>query len=265
MRVLAWLSDEDWKIKAFRDFDEGIGHDIYVLTYARSFRIKPEVVIANKKTGDGGMRQLGKIMELALGFGGSKGAFAVMAAVYGVDLPESQVVRLVKAWRAAHPKIVAFWYGIEQAAKDVYRERCAVAVVNDIRLDMVRGWLRIRLPSGRYLSYRNFGVDEEGDLRYDGVNQYTRKWEALNIYGGKFAENITQAVARDILAYGMKRAEEKGFEICLHVHDELITEVPIDSDLTADVLSQRMSVNPSWSLGLPLAAAGYEAMRYRKE
>ena len=78
-------------------------------------------------------------------------------------------------------------------------------------------------------------------------------------------ENIVQAVARDVLAEGLLRAEAAGYHVCLHVHDEIIAEVPDSAEYSSDGLAKLMATNPSWSLGLPLAAAGFECYRYRKE
>ena len=264
-RVLAWLAGEDWKTKAFADFDRGTGHDLYVLAYSRSFNVTPEQVLENKKSGDGMMRQLGKIMELALGYQGGVGAFATMARLYGIEKSEDEVTPIVKAWRKAHPKIVSFWYDVEYAARQVLREPGERRVVRDLTLDVVDGWLRIRLPSGRYLCYPDARENEQDTLTYSGVNQYTRKWETLETYGGKLVENIVQATARDVLAHGMALAEKAGYEVCLHVHDELITETPDDPAYSAEGLSALMAEGPGWSLGLPLAAAGFSCNRYRKD
>ena len=95
-----------------------------------------------------------------------------------------------------------------------------------------------------------------------GVNQYTRKWSRLRSYGGKFLENISQSTARDVLYDSMPRAEAAGFPIVLHVHDELVTET--DQDKTADELASIMSAGEAWTEGLPLAAAGFESLRYKK-
>lgn len=264
-RVLAWLAGEDWKTKAFTDFDRGVGHDLYVLAYSRSFKVTPEQVIENKKSGDGMMRQLGKIMELALGYQGSVGAFQSMARLYGIEKEEDEVTSIVKAWRKAHPRIVSFWYDVEYAARQVLRERDAKRKVRDLMLDVEDGWLRIRLPSGRYLCYPDARENDEDKITYSGVNQYTRKWETLETYGGKLVENIVQATARDVLAHGMLLADAAGYAVCLHVHDELITETPDDPAYSAEGLSALMAKGPGWSLGLPLAAAGFETQRYRKD
>ena len=263
-RVLAWLAGEAWKVEAFSAFDRGKQHDIYILAYSRAFNTTPEAVIENKKSGDGMMRQLGKIMELALGYQGSVGAFASMARLYGIEKDEDDVKVIVNAWRKAHKATVSFWYGCETAAKNAIREPGETFVVRDLQFDVRDAWLRVKLPSGRYLCYPEARV-EDGKITYAGTNQYTRKWQRLDTYGGKLVENIVQATARDVLASGMIRACAADYSVCLHVHDELITETPKSEDYTAGGLSKIMATNPGWAIGLPLAAAGYETDRYRKD
>jgi DNA polymerase len=108
-------------------------------------------------------------------------------------------------------------------------------------------------------------VSDSGSLSYEGINQYTRKWERLDTYGGKLVENAVQAIARDVFMSGMLRAEEAGYSVCIRVHDELVCETPDEPAYTSEGLAAIMSTNPSWSAGLPLAAAGFEALRYRKD
>ena len=264
-RVAAWLANEEWKLEAFRDFDAGTGHDLYVLAYARSFGLTPEEVVENKKSGDGMMRQIGKVQELALQFQGGAGAFNTMAGAYGVELSESAVDEIVQAWRKAHPSIKRFWYQLEEAVRHAIRNRGESSDVGPLRVSCNDdGWLKIKLPSGRYLSYPNARVGDDG-LCYDGVNQYTKQWGRIDSYGGKFFENIVQAVARDVFMQGLLRAEEAGYAVCIRVHDELVCETPDTDEYTADHLSALMSANPSWSIGLPLAAAGHACYRYAKD
>jgi DNA polymerase len=97
------------------------------------------------------------------------------------------------------------------------------------------------------------------------VNQYTRQWGRIKTYGGKLIENCTQAFARDILAYNMPAIEAAGYEIVLSVHDELLTETPDLPEYTAETLGSMMATAPSWARGIPLAAAGFETTRYRKD
>lgn len=287
-RVLAWLAGEEWKLQAFRDYDRGIGHDLYKLTAGRILGKRPEDITKDERQGQG------KVPELACGYQGAVGAFLAMGAVYGVVLPEERIIEIVKAWRAAHPRIKSLWYDLEGAAKMAIREPDASFTVRSLRFDMKDGYLRLRLPSGRYLSYSNARIDrtckpcegtgkivkrgvfadcepcggtgeDKPKIVYDGVNQYTRKWGPIYTYGGKFAENATQAVARDVFMHGLKGAEGAGYPVVVRVHDELVTEVPDKPQYSAEKLSKIMAANPSWSIGLPLAAAGHEGYRYAKE
>lgn len=295
-RGLAFLAGERWKLKAFAEFDAGVGEDLYKVAYGRSFNIDPKEATGQK-------RQIGKVMELGLGYEGGVAAFLTFAAVYQMDLEDlAQAVWatasrealenaqgmwawaqkkkrtlglsmevyaacevLKRAWRDAHAATSALW----AAAGDSVR----AAIVNPgITFDIgqhlkarVDGkWLRIRLPSGRYLCYINPGVDEDGQVTYFGVNQYTRQWGHIKTYGGKLVENATQAFARDVLAYNMPAIEQAGYEIVLSVHDELLTETPDREEFNADELGRMMATAPSWAAGIPLAAAGFETYRYRK-
>jgi DNA polymerase len=108
-------------------------------------------------------------------------------------------------------------------------------------------------------------VDDSGKLSYMGLNQYTRKWERLNTYGGKLTENLTQAMSRDVLAHSMPLIEAAGYQIVLTVHDEIIAEAPDSPEYNVEHLASLMAKVPSWVDGLPLAAAGFETYRYRKD
>jgi DNA polymerase len=263
-RVLAWLAGEDWKVEAFYDFDRGVGHDLYVVAYAKGFNVDPEVVVENKKSGDGSMRQYGKTMELACGYQGGVGAFRTMGGPAVEAMTDDEIQPLVSAWRKAHPNVVQLWYGVERAAKAAIRNPDDIAFYDRLQFDMKDDWLRIKLPSGRYLSYRNAKIDD-GRITFEGVNQFTKKWDRIETYGGKLVENIVQAVARDVFMTGMVGAEQHGYEVCIRVHDELITEVPDTTDYSVDQLASIMATNPSWAVGLPLAAAGFETYRYKKD
>ena len=126
-------------------------------------------------------------------------------------------------------------------------------------------WLRIRLPSGRTLTYPSPRLDENGTISYMGINAYSRKFDRIETYGGKLFENICQAGSRDIMAHAMLLAEERGYKTVLTVHDELITEAPDTDRYTVGGLSDILATNPPWADGLPLAADGFEAKRYRKD
>lgn len=268
-RVVPWLAGEEWKIRAFQEYDRGVGHDIYVLAYSRAFGVTPEVVIDDKKNGIGLMRAVGKVQELSCQYGGALGAFMKMAAIYGVELSEEKMIESVKAWRKANSRIVSFWYDIEWACRQALRNKGGSFTAGVLTMDRVdlngTKWLRIKAPSGSYLSYPNADERDDGTLVYDGVDQYTHQWTQLDTYGPKLLQNITEKVARDILAEGMKKAEAAGYEVCLHAHDELITETPDEERFNEKELSSMMIERLPWTMGLPLAAAGFECQRYKKD
>lgn len=295
-RALAWLAGESWKIKAFYDFDAGKGHDLYKLAYAKSFGVSPEDV-------DKEQRQVGKVQELALGYEGGVGAFLTFAAAYGLDLDDmaaqafdridpsimNEAIRawewhkkekrttfglkkstwlvcdsFKRSWRYAHPNISAWWNELRVAAINAINNPDKAFPCRKVTFIKKGSWLYIKLPSGRFLCYPGAKADDNR-ISYMGNNQYTRKWERLYTYGGKFAENITQAVARDVLGHNMPLIEQNGYEITLSIHDELITEVSDSDDYNSEKLSALMANNPAWALDLPLAAAGFDAYRYRKD
>jgi DNA polymerase len=180
-------------------------------------------------------------------------------------LKDDAIQTLVTSWRKAHPKTVALWHAVERAARAAIDKPLEEFPVGALSVGMKDKWLRIKLPSGRYLSYPDAAVNDDGRLTHSGVNQFTKKWETLETYGGKLVENIVQAVARDVFMVGMRNAEAAGYPVCIRVHDELITETPDTEAYSVDRLSALMATNPSWAAGLPLRAAGFETHRYRKE
>lgn len=185
-RMLAWLAGEDWKLKAFAEFDAGRGHDLYRLSYAQALRKKPDDVTDDE-------RQIGKVLELACGFQGAAGAFGTMAALYGLELPEEQVKAVVEYWRDANANIRQFWYDLDEAAREAtLSPGRTVQVGEHIAFNRWREWLRLRLPSGRLLCYCQPALVPHPkfagrmSMSYLGVNSYTRKWERIHTYGGKF-------------------------------------------------------------------------------
>ena len=264
-RVLAWMAGEDWKIEAFKAYDRGVGADLYKVTAGRILNKDPfEVTKPERQT-------QGKVPELAGGYGGGLGAYRKMGGEVFNAMDDDTIMGIVKAWRDAHPATKRFWYDVEGAARSAVRDAgTSFDVRGLVRFDRKEGpdgvdYVRCRLPSGRFLCYRSMHIDEDGKLMYEGMNQYTRKWELLDTYYGKLVENIVQAVARDVFMTGMRRAEENDYPVVLRVHDELVCEVPDNGSYTDAVLADMMSVNPSWSIGLPLSAAGFETYRYRKD
>lgn len=267
-RVLAWLAGESWKIRAFEAYDRGTGPDLYKVAYGNAFGLKPENV-------DDDQRQIGKVMELALGYQGAVGAFHSMAGNYGVELPDERVVELVKAWRNIHPTIKGFWYKTEEAAIAAVTRpgqvfKAGRALWKCVEHNGYR-WLLAKLPSGRFLCYfdpdvRTVEMDygDKPRLSYMGFHTYTHKWKRLDTYGGKLVENLTQATARDVLAHGLRLAELSSLNPIGHVHDEIIAEVPEAMEGAAERLEAVLCELPPWAGGLPLAAEAKTQQRYAK-
>lgn len=254
-RVLAWMSGEAWRLRVFSTHGK-----IYEASASAMFGVPIEEI---GKTSP--LRQKGKIAELALGYGGSVGALVSMGATK-MGLSEEELPDLVSQWRLANPHITEFWWKVDAAAFKAVKERCTVQM-DRLLFEYRGGILFIHLPSGRKLSYvkprlelNRFG--REG-ITYEGVGE-SKKWTRIETYGPKMVENIVQAVSRDILAEAMLRLEKAGFDIVMHVHDEVVLEVP-EGVSSVEEVNELMAVNPSWTMGLPLKAAGFESVFYKKD
>ena len=169
-----------------------------------------------------------------------------------------------RLWRKAHPAISSYWKDLENTVKHAIDNPGETFGCRKVKIRRDGAWLRIGLPSGRALCYPNPGIDKDGGIFYTGHNPYTRQWGKVKTYGGKLLENITQAVACDQLAECMPAAEMAGYATVLSVHDELVTETPDSEDFNADELADIMCSDLGWNAGLPLAAAGFETLRYKK-
>ena len=288
----AWMFGEEWKLDAYRAYDRGEGPDLYVVAYSRAFGVDPATVTKAQ-------RQLGKVLELSMGYEGGVGAFVKMAASNKIDLatlkeafdraPEgiqeaarhnydfmkeqNRVGRLDKdvwlacealklLWREAHPKIVWGWKDLKNSALN--------AVANPGTIHSVAGkrimfktegqFLIMHLPSGRKVRYFQPRIKDDV-LRYRGVDTVTRIYGEAATYGGKLCENETQAGCRDLLADAMLRFDDIGLPIVMHVHDEPVLEV---ASLTDDTVEAVMCKVPEWAAGFPLAIEGHRGKRYRK-
>lgn len=294
-RVLPWLAGEESKLQVFREYDAGIGPDIYNAAYAKAFGTRVED--ANPDT-----RQIGKVMELAFGFQGGIGAWVNFATVFGIDLealalkawgsipPETKYdsTGFVKwmhenklstyglsdtaltvcnsfkqLWRDAHPNIVQYWKLLDTRVRQAIDNRGhnIECLKHTIRAD--KDWLRIKLPSGRCLVYAQPAI-VDGKISYMGVNQFNHKWSRIFTFGGKLCENTTQAVARDILGCGVIGAEAVGYPVVLTAHDEIVAEVPDKKSFTYKDLETIMSKGADWCTDLPLSAKGFETYFYTK-
>jgi len=291
-RVLPWLAGEAWKVKAFADIDrDPTLPDLYKQAFADSFRTLVEEVTKHQ-------RQAGKVCELALGYQGGPGAFVSMAKIYRVEISEyldelrekfpDVAAKALKAyndrgfksdipkrtwiaaeivkinWRARNPRTVKFWHNLENAAIEAMEK--GESRVRDIRFVRTDRFLKCVLPSGRALSYFR------PSLSYEGKRASLHYWQTkegrlvrIDTYGGKLAENITQAVARDVMAEGMHRLDLAGFEMLGTVHDEVIAEEDAKhAEYRLDLGKRLLERRPAWAKGLPLSVDSFAARRYRK-
>lgn len=254
-RVLAWLAGEEWRLQVFETHGK-----IYEASASAMFHVPIEEITKTSP-----LRQKGKISELALGYGGAVGALTSMEALK-MGLTEEELPGLVSTWRSANPHITAFWWAVDEAAITAVRDK-KPSKVGRVSFEYKSGILFVTLPSGRKLSYvkprmmlNKFG--REG-LTYEGIGE-SKKWMRLETYGPKLVENIVQAASRDILAEAMLRLEKEGFDIVCHVHDEVVLEVT-DGKSSVEEVNEIMAVNPVWTEGLPLKAAGFESPFYKKD
>ena len=190
--------------------------------------------------------------------------FEISQHALKMGIKEDELQGLVNAWRKANPNIVKFWRRVEAAAKRALEFGTKVSLRGTGISFYVRDhFLMIGLPNGRSIAYANATL-EDGRIRYEGKSMASSTFQKLDTYGGKLVENIVQATARDVLAESMLRLEKLGYKIVAHVHDEVILDVP-KGVTNIDEINEQMAINPEWTDGLPLAAAGFRSDFYMKD
>lgn len=264
-RVIAWLAGEQWVLDVFRSHGK-----IYEATASQMFGVPLERI--KKGAPEYAYRAKGKVATLALGYQGGPRALINMGALRN-GLTEDELPDIVQRWRKANPAIVQFWYDVEAAAiKAVTRGAPStvgpITIERELDPEEDLDFMTIRLPSGRKLYYArpSIGRDRFGrdSITYQGMDQTSKKWGAIETYGGKLVENITQAVARDCLFHAMSCLDQAGYRIVFDVHDEVVLEVPAaEADLGRVVAI--MSRPIPWAPGLPLAADGWVEGYYKKD
>ena len=259
-RLAPWLANDEEKLA---DFEAGV--DGYKKAASNIYHVPYEEVTKDQ-------RQVGKVADLALGYGGGDGAFSNMAANYGVNLPPEEVSDIVWNWRAARPAFERWWSVLEYAALVALdspgrlvtvpsgRDFCTqITFCRDDRA------LRMGLPSGREISYHNARLHLEPGAQvpiavYDKPEGYIETLDRKIL-----SNNATQGLARDLF-WEILCDADKVEDVVHHVYDELILEVPVErAPLRLEQLLMRMRITPAWAPGLPLDAAGYVAPRWRKD
>lgn len=260
-RVHPWLADcpsGEEKLDVFRT-----GRDPYCVNAAATFNKTYDEVRAAHQAGQSDMRQIGKVQELALGFLGGAGAFEVFGRAYGLAMSPAEVKRAVDGWRKANAWAQQHGQQLEQGYLRAMRNRGHEIKAARVTYLFDGRTLWYALPSGRVLCYPNAKFDEEGNVTYTKAAWKpaadAKEWPRARLWRGLACENVTQAVAHDILRGALRQIPET----IAHVHDEIVVECRAeDAEAVGARVHQIMCTPPSWALDLPLAAEGVTTTRY---
>jgi DNA polymerase len=302
-RVLSWLAGEQWKLDTFSAYDVGAGPDIYVTGYSRSFGVDPSSVDGTQRLigkvqelalgyqgGVGAFQTMSRTYGVNIGQSydmltaaspqfaeRAEAAFADRGKASGIperDWVAAEIVKL--SWRDANPRIVQLWADLEAAAIQALDKPNDIVQCGKVNFLKRGSFLWVQLPSGRPLCYPYPRLSEKEmpwldkktgkparKLTFTFKTEVNRSWVDSYAYGGLWAENVTQAAARDILADALKRLDAAGYPPVLHAHDEAVAEVPLGYG-SVEEFCQIMSEVPHWASGCPISAAGWSGARYRK-
>ncbi|CAB4213332.1 bifunctional 3'-5' exonuclease/DNA polymerase [uncultured Caudovirales phage] len=265
-RVLAWLSGCELMLKQFRD-----GADLYVDMAAKIYGIDPAQVTSDQ-------RQLGKAAILGAGYGMGKVKFHATCLSWGINVTEELAAAAINTYRQTYREVPNFWREMDRHSlrSTRYKDNSVYWISERafLQWEWSEKFLSCKLPSGRSLNFYKPEIQPKSNdwgnndaLTFMGEKAGKnggKSWQRVDTYGGKLVENITQAVARDLMAEAMLRIEAAGYEIILSVHDELIAEVREDSNLSVEAFEKLMSALPSWAAGCPVEAKGWVGKNYKK-
>ncbi len=280
--LLSCLAGEDWKIEAFRNRDP-----IYELMGCEIHKLGPEAEALARKNKKAFKHQYpderfdGKTGELAFGYQGGLGAWRNFD---NSDKHTDERVNEIKdAWREKHPAIKQFWYDLEAAAVECVG-RNVETEARDISFKRIDEWLAMRLPNGKRIWYwwpelrltdppwhdpEEWEDCAEGTCRCEPRNQLTYmaqkegQWKRVSTYGGKLAENATQATSREILVPAMLGLRDAGYPIILSVYDEVVAEPKIGWGSVKEFAEIMLDV-PRWAEEYPINVDVWEGDRYKK-
>jgi DNA polymerase len=262
-RVLAFLAGDADKLEAFRQFDLGLGRDLYCVTAEQVLGLAD---VEDKSP----ERQLGKIFELGLGY--SMGGDKLLATIRKANIPNTEQVTVaetthwVQKWRQRNPTIVGYWAALEAAAMTAVRNPGTVIPCRTVSFAMRENVLILRLLSGRELNYPAPSIKPGrfGQQQITFLDMEAGRRRGKHIYGGKWAENVASAAARDLLVEAMKRLRAAGYALVLHTHDEIVAEMPIGQGSVEEFKRLLVEV-PAWAQELPIAAKVFEHDRFKKD
>ena len=252
-RVNPWLSNCDAGVKKLSLFARG--EDVYKVNASATFHVPVADV-------DGEQRQIGKVQELACGFAGGVGAFEAMGRAYGILLPEPQAKRMVAGWRAANPWAVPYWQDLESAYTRAIRNPKHEFSAGRVTYMYDGQHLWYALPSGRVLCYPFAKLEADGVTYAKAAWKPAadaKEWPRARLWKGLACENITQAVANDLLRHSLRQLDG----VVLHVHDEIVVETDRPEEVTLE-MERVMCTPPDWATGIPLGVEVSTMKRYGK-
>lgn len=273
-RVLGWLSRCDKILDVFR-----LKRDPYVAFAAYLYARPYEELFEEYKAGDKSKRTIAKPGTLGAGYGMGPGeirenrqtgeieatgllGYAWNMGVKHFTVEDSQ--HSIDTFRTEFSEVKSYWYDLERAAKRCVRTG-KVVETEFVRFDKRGPFMRMILPSGRPLYYLRPRLEQKrtpwGEMRetltYEGLND-RKQWARQHTTPGKIVENADQAISRDLLVHGMKLAHQRGIDIRLHVHDQIVGLAPEDkAEEQLKVLIECMEERPSWATDLPLGSEGH--------
>jgi len=262
-RIVMWLSGETQGLKEFEATDRGTDEDIYVKMAQRIYN-NSNLTKANNP----GERQLGKQAILGCGYGMGAPKFQATCAGYGIQISEPDAKRIVDLYRSTYFNVKNYWTDMERTVLNAYQNPGKPQDLGNVRWIYIkeRDAVFCKLPSGRILTYLEPKMVENkfGGMSLSFMTEVTSQWVRRDTYGGLLVENITQAVARDIMAYRMPALEAAGFPILMHTHDEIVSERASGEAKLQEMITIMCKV-PIWAVGCPIVAEGFLCQRYKKE
>jgi len=259
-RVLPWLAGDQAKLDKIAS-----GVDMYCEAAKAIYGYEVKKGMAE--------RQIGKVSELALGYGGGVGAFQSMAKGFGIKVSDDKAEDIKQKWRNANSRIVSFWHALSEAAT-IAMDNPGVWVRAGAKIRYLRSKrdLYCQLPCGRVIAYPEVRREQKYKEAWDKVIDTItyRKVLGANIvrgdlWAGLAAENLTQAASASLLRWAMREIDKKGYKVVLTTHDEVGVECPDEERGAAlRMLKGVMTTNPPWADGLPLAADVTSGYSYGK-
>jgi DNA polymerase len=257
-RVLAWVSGQQSKLEQWAQFDRTgkAEHEPYFIIGLQCGRSEATA------------RAIGKIADLAFGYQGGPRAWDRLAPDDEAS-SEDDKRRYQQTWRRLHPATVQFWAGINRAAINAVRKPGTTFNHRRLSFSYDKTFLRLSLPAGRSLAYPfpHLATDKFGNamvmFKDNAAGKFVDCRYGHGAYGGLWTENSVQAISRDLLAAAMLRLEAAGYHITLHVHDEIVCEVPSDFG-SLEEFERLITALPDWAAGLPIAAKVRAGARFAK-